>query len=248
LLRAVLLDLGETLVHLDRPWSDVLETNVQSLHDYLSKLGLQFDYDQFAERFIKILDDASAKADLYKIEIPMQEILTKVMKKSGLQFLGVDLPTAAMVEFYRPEVESWQLFPDTVDTLTKLKDGGFVLGVVSNSKSDWLVRSIIQRCDLDRFFQVVVSSAAVRIRKPRSEIFIEALKNLNVKASESAFVGDSISADVSGANSMGMHSIHVLRKPITDTHPSHPDATVTKLAEIPEIIDTWNNGSKPSTP
>lgn len=241
LLRAVLWDLGETLVHLDKPWSDVLEENVRALHAYLSTLGLQFDFEEFAKRFLKIFDDASANADTFKIEIPMQEILTKVMKKSGLQFLGLDLPTSAMIEFYRPEVEKWQLFPDTLDTLTKLRDEGFVLGVVSNSKSDWLVRSIIQRRELNPFFQVIVSSAAVRVRKPRSEIFTEALKSLNVKAPESAFIGDSISADVSGANRLGMHSIHVLRKPITATHPARPEATVTNLADIPEILDRWNN-------
>ena len=245
LLRAVLWDLGETLVHLDEPWSDVLQENVRALHTYLSTLGLQFDFDQFATRFLKIFDEASANADTFKIEIPMQEILTKVMKKSGLQFLGLDLPTTAMMEFYRPEVERWQLFPDTLDTLTKLRDEGFVLGVVSNAKSDWLVRSIIQRRELNTYFPVIVSSAAVKIRKPRSEIFTEALKSLNVKAVESAFIGDSISADVSGANRMGMHSIHVLRKPITATHPARPDATVAQLAEIPKILEQWNNNSPP---
>jgi HAD superfamily hydrolase (TIGR01662 family) len=241
LLRAVFLDLGETLVHLDRPWDDVFHADLQALHTYLCKLGLEFDYDKFAEKFIRVFDDASAKADVYKIEIPMQEIISKVMKKSGLQVLGLDLPTSATVEFYRPEVEAWQVYPDTIETLSELKERGFEMGLISNSKSDWLVRSIVQRRDLERFFKVIVTSAAVRIRKPRAEIFTEALKGLKVKALESVFVGDSIQADVSGANSLGMHSIHILRKPITTPHLTNPDATVTSLAEVLKVITAWSD-------
>jgi HAD superfamily hydrolase (TIGR01662 family) len=232
---------------LDSPWDDVFNTNLQALHSYLSKLGLKFDYERFSARFIRLFDNASATADLYKIEIPMQEIISKVMKKSGLQFLGVDLPTSAMIEFYRREVDAWQVYPDTIETLSALKEGGFEMGLISNSKSDWLVHSILQRQDLEKFFQVIVTSAAMKIRKPRPEIFTEALKTLKVKPSESVFVGDSIQADVSGANSLGMRSIHVFRKPITTTHPAKPDATVTSLSEIPRLITSWNNGTNTST-
>jgi len=235
------------LVHLDRPWHDVFNEDLQALYDYLSTLGLKFDYNHFAERFIKIFDDASANADVFKVEIPMQEIITKAMKQSGLQFPGMDSPTSAMVEFYRPEVDSWNVFPDTIETLSTLKDRGFELGLVSNSKSDWLIRSILQRQDLESFFQVIVTSAALRIRKPRAEIFAEALKTLKVKAAESVFVGDSIQADVSGAKHVGMRSIHVLRRPITTPHPSIPDATVTNLSEVPPLLSSWNNGSSDST-
>jgi len=246
LIRAVFLDLGETLVHLDRPWNDVFNADLQALYAYLSTLGLKFEYNQFADRFIRIFDDASGKADVFKIEIPMQEIISKVMKKSGLQFLGLDLPTNAMIEFYRPEVDAWQVFPDTVETLSALRDGGFGLGLISNSKSDWLIRSILQRRDLERFFQTIVTSAALRIRKPRPEIFTEALKMLKVRATESVFVGDSIQADVSGAKNMGMRSIHVLRRPITTTQPATPDATITNLSEVPTLVSAWNNATSMS--
>jgi HAD superfamily hydrolase (TIGR01662 family) len=231
---------------LDRPWDDVFNTDLQALHSYLSKLGLKFDYEQFSERFIRLFNDASAKSDLYKIEIPMQEIISKVIKKSGLQFLGVDLPTSATIEFYRPEVDAWQVYPDTTETLSALKEGGFEMGLISNSKSDWLIHSVLQRRDLEKFFEVIVTSAALRIRKPRAEIFTEALNALGVRAPESVFVGDSIQADVSGSKSLGMRSIHVFRKPITTTHPAKPDATVTSLSEVPQLITSWNNGTKTS--
>jgi FMN phosphatase YigB (HAD superfamily) len=118
------------------------------------------------------------------------------------------------------------------------------MGVISNAKSDWAIHAILRRRGLEGFFKTVVTSAALKIRKPRSEIFTRALDDLDVIASEAVFIGDSIQADVGGAKSMGMHAIHVLRKPTELTSLSRPDATVTDLSETPEIIAQWNNGSR----
>ena len=244
MVRAVFLDLGDTLVHLDRPYGEVLNGNLQSLHGYLARLGLQIDFKKFAETFIRNYDDAAARADLYKIEISMQEIISKVLRKSGLQILGVDLPTNAMIEFYTPEIEDWQPYPDTIETLTKLSANGYAMGLISNTKSDWAVHAIVEKLELGKFFKAIVTSAAVRIRKPRPEIFTRALNELNVRPGDSVFVGDSVQADVAGAKMIGMHSIHVLRKPIDSTHPPQPDATVTSLSEAWEVISKWNNVSE----
>jgi HAD superfamily hydrolase (TIGR01662 family) len=240
----VLIDVGDTLVHLDRPWDQVFQANLESLDNYLNSLGVKVDAEKFNERLVRNFNDASYRADLYKIEIPMEEIISKSLRKSGLQVLGVDLPTNATIEFYRPEIESWQLYPDTVETLTKLSRDGYVMGVVSNAKSDWAVRAILRRRDLDGFFKTIITSAALKIRKPRSEIFTRALGNLGVDPSDAVFIGDSISADVGGARTVGMYSIHVLRKPIESLGLNRPDATVTSLSETLDLITQWNNGSR----
>jgi len=237
-------DVGDTLVHLDRPWEDVFQTDLEALCDYLTSLGIKFDVEKFNDMFIRVFNDASYRAELFKIEIPFEEIISKSLRKSGLQVLGVDLPTKAMIEFYRPEVEAWQLYPDTIDTLTQLSSDGYAMGVISNAKSDWFVRAILRRRDLDRFFKTIVTSAALKIRKPRYEIFTRALTDLGVAPSDAVFMGDSIQADVGGAKNMGMYSIHVLRKPVESTNLTRPDATVTTLSETPGIIAQWNNGSQ----
>ena len=246
MVRAVLIDVGDTLAHLDRPWDDVFQTNLEALDNYLDSLGIKIDARKFNERLVNMFNDATYRGDLFKIEIPMEEIIGKSLRKSGLQVLGVDLPTNAMIEFYRPEVESWQLYPDTVETLTKFSKEGYMMGVVSNAKSDWAVRAILRRRELDGFFKTIVTSAALKIRKPRAEIFNRALVDLNVDPSDVVFIGDSISADVGGSKSMGMYSIHVLRKPIESTDLNRPDATVTNLSETPEIVAQWNNGLRKS--
>jgi putative hydrolase of the HAD superfamily len=243
LLRAVLLDLGDTLVHLTKPWEDVFQANLESLYNYLIKKGLKVDFQRFAETFVRSFEDASGTADLYKVEIPMQDIISKVLRKSKLEFLGVDLVEEAMMEFYRPEIEDWERYPDTTETLTALKEAGFKMGLISNSKSDWFVHAILRKSDLNRFFEVIVTSAALRIRKPRAEIFMRVLAALGVKASEAAFVGDSLHADVTGAKTLGMRTIHVLRQQGEGTSHVRPEATVSSLTEASRLIIEWRNHS-----
>jgi len=248
LLDAVLLDLGDTLVHMSRPWDDVFNNNIESLHGYLKKLGFRLDYQQFAETFIRIFEDAASRADLYKVEIPMADIIAKTLRKSKLDVLGVDLIRNAEIEFFSPEVEAWQLYPDTIETLTKLRDEGFKMGLISNAKSDWAVRAILEKNDITKYFNSIVTSASLRIRKPRPEIFVRTLSDLAVKSSDAVFVGDSLEADIGGARRVGMRSIHVLRKPIEATHHSEPEATVTSLVEAANQINAWKNGSLKEPP
>jgi HAD superfamily hydrolase (TIGR01662 family) len=240
LLKAVFLDLGDTLVHLDRPWEDVFNANLEELYNYLTTKGLKPDFQRFSEIFVSQFDDASTRAGLHKIEVPMEEIISNVLNESGLQVPDANLPTKAMITFFRPEIEAWQVYPDTTETLAALEERGYKMGVISNAKSDWAVHAILKRRNLEKFFKTIVSSAALKIRKPRPEIFTQALNALGVNPPDAVFVGDSMEADVEGSKNMGMRSIHVLRRPVDDNHPVNPDARVTNLSDALEIITNWN--------
>jgi putative hydrolase of the HAD superfamily len=239
MLRAVLIDLGETLVHLDRPWEDVFGANLASLHSCLKEQGLNSDFERFANVFVSVFERASATADFYKIEIPMQDIISQALRKLKFKVLGEEMMQRAITEFYTPELDAWQPFPDTLSTLGALRDHGFEMGLVSNAKSDWAVHSILEKNGLDRYFRVVVTSAEMGIRKPRVEIFERALGMLGAKSAESAFLGDSLNADVIGARIVGMRSIHVRRRPPVNNL-AHADATVSSLSEALKQVMEWS--------
>jgi len=239
-LKAVLLDLGDTLVCMNRSWDELFSDNLRALYEYLIKLDIQLDRQKFTRTFIRTYNDASYSADLYRIEIPMEAIISKALKKFGVRPTD-DMILKGTAEFFGPEVESWQLFPDTMDVLSRLEREGYMMGLISNTKSDWAVHAILQRRGLEGFFKTIVTSAAVKVRKPRPEIFLRALEDLSIPASEAIFVGDSIQSDVSGAKHMGIRSIHVARKPVEAEGFNQPDATVKSLTEAFEIITQWRN-------
>jgi HAD superfamily hydrolase (TIGR01662 family) len=248
LIHTVLTDLGDTLVHLSRPWDDVFRDNLDSIYAYLKQAGLDSDFEEFAGQFIREFEHASATSQLYKVEVPIQDIVSRVLRKVKLGDREGALAQNAIMEFYKPEIATWELYPDTKDTLTALRDNGLKMGLISNAKSDWAVRAILEKHDLSKFFAVILTSAALHIRKPRLEVFMRALSALDAKPSTSVFIGDSLQADVIGAKTAGLRAIHVLRKPEDNSHFAVPDATVTSLSEALERIVAWNHASPSSIP
>jgi putative hydrolase of the HAD superfamily len=242
-LRAVLLDLGETLVRFSRPWEDVSHEQIESAYKCLEDSGLPVDFLDFARTFVRVYDEAAARSNTFKVEISMEEILTKSLSKFNVKAISRNFIETVSRQYFTPEIDAWQLYPDAVDTLTKLAEG-FKLGLISNAKSDWMVHQILLKYDLQKFFDTVITSAALRIRKPRPDIFSKALNDLNVKAPESVFVGDSLEADISGARNVGMHSIFIKRKTPEDSSFVSPEATVSSLKEALDTITSWSTQSK----
>ena len=238
-IRGVLLDLGDTLVHLDKPWEEVFEAEVGSLFTYLNTAGVKVEFRKFSVTFIRSLEEAASKASLYRIEIPMEEIITKVVGKFGVRKPSQEFIHGAVEAYYRPEIESWQLFPDTLDSLTALDQNGYLLGLISNAKSDWQVNSILNKFDLTRFFKLILISASLRIRKPKADIFLKALKDLNLTPKETVFIGNSIDADVIGPRSVGIHAIHIRRQPPEHNLILTPEATVANLTEAVKTVNNW---------
>lgn len=243
MIRAVLIDLGDTLVHLNRPWDEVFSDNLESLYAFFKEEDPSLNFQEFARIFVREFERASATSQLYKIEVPMQDIIARVLHKIGLRDVGGSFVQDAIEEFYRPEVNAWQLYPDTLVTLTALREMRLKMGVVSNSKSDWAVRAILEKHDLSKLFDMIVTSAELRMRKPRLDIFTQALVALDVKSSETVFVGDSLQADIIGAKTAGIRSIHVRRKPEDHPHFVVPDVAVTSLAEALAQIISWSSTS-----
>jgi len=93
-----------------------------------------------------------------------------------------------------------------VETLEMLQSLGLVLGVVTNGS----VRVQEQKLDvlgLRRYFQAVVVSEAVGIKKPHAAIFQYALAGVGSSAEHTWFVGDHPENDILGASRAGLRTV-----------------------------------------
>jgi HAD superfamily hydrolase (TIGR01509 family) len=91
-----------------------------------------------------------------------------------------------------------------VAALEALGGAGLRLAVVSNSEGS--LQALLDRMDLSRHFQAVIDSWVVGVTKPDPRIFHAALERLGVSPAEAIMVGDSIKADVGGAQAAGMRA------------------------------------------
>lgn len=103
----------------------------------------------------------------------------------------------------------WQLFPDTLDTLRKLRALPMRIGLVSNSYYTSDVRvPLLHKLGLTvDLFDAFVFSADLMRPKPRPEPFQRALDLLDVRAEEAVFVGDVLDVDIAGAKALGMATV-----------------------------------------
>ncbi len=123
----------------------------------------------------------------------------------GLQFR---LPPAEL------EWEFWDasltvaLRPGVVEMLDHLRTRGIRSCVISNSSfGAATIERELERQDIRRYFEFVVSSADYGIRKPDALIFEAALRRMGVSAEKSWFAGDNVGYDIIGAQRAGLFPV-----------------------------------------
>lgn len=103
-----------------------------------------------------------------------------------------------MTESYHPQPAS----PPGVDAaLTKLRDSGFSLGVVSNRHHPY--RHELETLGLAHFFPYVLAAGEVDLWKPDPALFEHVTGQLGVRPEQAVYVGDNYFADVVGARRAG---------------------------------------------
>ena len=100
---------------------------------------------------------------------------------------------------------SWALFPETHAVLTRLREEGFELGIVSNFDSRLF--PVMRGFGIDRLFDTVTIASLARAAKPASKIFEIALEKHAVDPAEAMHVGDSVRDDMEGATKAGLTGV-----------------------------------------
>ncbi|MGC4014116.1 MAG: HAD-IA family hydrolase [Luteolibacter sp.] len=107
---------------------------------------------------------------------------------------------------------AWSVFPEVEECLTKWRQKGMKLVVVSNF--DRRLHRILADLGLSGFFDTIITSADARARKPDPVIFRHALAAAAAVAGETVHIGDHPVADGEGAAALGIRSF-VLDRPQT---------------------------------
>ena len=98
------------------------------------------------------------------------------------------------------------LFPYTHEVLLYLKKK-YSLHIITNGFEE--VQHIkLASSDLTQYFNVIVTSEQVGVKKPNAKIFEFALGQAKAKPDESIMIGDDFSVDVLGAEQIGMQGVY----------------------------------------
>ncbi len=125
--------------------------------------------------------------------------------------------------------------PDVIRLLKNLKAMGLKTAILSNCSPEEV--STLKESEIYKYFDEVILSYEVHMKKPDSCIYEEAAKRLGAATSECIFVGDGGSSELAGAKAVGIKAVQA--KWYTNQLPyKRPDIDGFLTAEKPlEIID-----------
>lgn len=245
MIEAVLFDLGGTL-HVPRNTPERSVWFAKRLIDRLEEYGIRLETtpEQLSELLRVNSEIYKREAELSLKELPSEIIWNDYFLQDfqiGRERLR---PMAEELSFlYDYERPSNMRRGNLVECMESLKAQGVRLGVISNIISRSIVPHFMMEYGLENYMECVITSADTGIRKPSAEIFRLAERAMNLKPSELAYVGDTISRDVRGVRNAGWKLMIQIENPLVAHRDAkmqglgyEPDYKIKDLMEIPEII------------
>jgi len=124
----------------------------------------------------------------------------------------------------------WQLFPESIDVLTQLKERGFELGIITNFDSRFF--QVARELEIDQMFDSVTISSLAGAVKPAEKIFSHALDLHVIVPDEALHVGDHKIEDFEGAKQAGLHAVLIDRsETVVGDHRTFP--SLLPLLDLP---------------
>ena len=237
MLKAILFDLGDTLFDcrkMDR--HAVFEQAGKQTYAYLESLGCTLpSYKRYFRRQALAVYSSYVWSLIRRREFNTFDLLGKLCRKMKLNVEDHHLRDLAW-RWYSPIPTYTTVADDVIPTLTKLRDRGYKLVLVSNTCiPGFVLDKHLDLHGLREFFPVRVYSSEFGYAKPDPRIFHEALNLAGVSASEAIFIGDRVKTDIIGARRVGMRT--VLRQiPGKNESQDLPDFVIRKISDLHQIL------------
>lgn len=216
MIKAVLFDLDGTL--LDRDASVKMFIDCQ--YDRLNTVVGHIPKGTYINRFIHL----DQRGYVWKDRVYQQ--LVKEFEINGISW-------EEQLQDYLAEFKNHCVpFPNLITTLEKLQSLNLRLGIITNGRGQFQLDNI-KALGIEKYFDTILISEREGVKKPDTEIFIRALKQLEVPPHQSIFVGDHPDNDVKAAQNVGMKGIW---KKDIQWDQVEVDFIINDLAEIPMII------------
>jgi putative hydrolase of the HAD superfamily len=228
-LRAVLFDVGETLVHPDPSFPELFARIV-------SEAGHRRDPDTVVAASAAVrqrFSEASRAGDLWTRSPEASRAFWLDVYGRMLFELALPDRDGLRERLYEgfTDLGNYGLFDDVVPTLDALEADGLVLGIVSNYEA-WL-EDLLARLGVRDRFPVRVISGLEGIEKPDPRIYRLGLERAGVCASETAFVGDNPEFDIDPPAALGMFPVLIDRR---GRYPEHPGIRITDLRALADVV------------
>ncbi|MFN2198542.1 MAG: HAD family hydrolase [Anaerolineales bacterium] len=238
----LLFDLGNTLIYFDGNWQEVMLRAVEALYQTLLQHNLNLPTDGFQESFWEALNSYYIQREHELKETTTINLLIEQLGRYGFSDPEPELLQSAIGSLYAVTQQHWQPEKDAQPVLKQLAEKGFRMALISNASDDQDVQTLVDKAGIRPYFEIVLSSAAAGIRKPDPEIFWQVLHRMGIKPEMAAMIGDTLNADILGAQRAGILDIWIYRR-VTDAQTLQqqtaikPSFEIQTLAALPGLLE-----------
>lgn len=233
--RAILFDIGHTL------WD--WKGGAAHLEDIAAEVAGELGYPDHHHQLLRraLLQAGGRVAQSYALgesrEVDFLGMLAREMAALGEPLVPDD---AALIAHRVFELEDRiSHMPDYVPAaLAALRDGGFLLGAISNSPIPGrYLRQILRTRGLLVHMEAVISSADFGWRKPDPAIFAAGCAAVGVAPARALYVGDRVKEDVRGPKAAGMRAVLTREHRQDEPRSDLPDAELRSLRELASVAE-----------
>ena len=242
---AILFDLFDTLVRFDRERLPVVQiggrevrSTVGRLHAVLSASVPHVTIEALHAALGESWREAERLRAIDHREVTARERFSFFFPALGLEAAALPRGLDEMlIEAHRHELAKAASVPPHHRPLLERLARNHCLAVVSNFDYSPTALGILEAAGVRDLFTAIVVSDEVGWRKPRPDIFHEALRRAGVEPHATLFVGDRIDIDVAGAHAVGMDAAWI--NPGREALPAGvapPIYEIRDLAELDAIV------------
>jgi len=228
-IKAVLFDLGDTLVSLSAPetvfhkilCSFDIHTPIETIKEAVEKTESEFGNVKYEPSYGKV-----------SYEEFWKKWNSRVLMRLGLPADKKVIESTLTKWFDYAECNA---YPEVREVLSKLKQIGLKTGIISGAYEED-INIMLEKAHLsEELFDITIGANTIKKSKPHPDVFRYALSKLNVKPDETLFVGDTVEADCKGAESVGIKAVLIKREEAENL--TGYSRKINSLEEIFKFID-----------
>lgn len=221
---------------LDHTLWDFEKNSEEALGEIIAKCQKDCDFNFTLEEFLEVYKPLNELMwELYREnKITKEDLRVRRFGDALIKFGITDVKIAEHIanEYVKISPRKTNLFPHAMDALDYLSKK-YKLHIITNGFSE--IQSVkLKMSKIDIFFDEVITSEAIGVKKPHPDIFSHALQKASANTENSLMVGDNYEADILGAINSNIPAIYFNMDLKNELHKNVMQ--ITNLKELTSIL------------
>ncbi|ELB2149798.1 HAD-IA family hydrolase [Vibrio parahaemolyticus] len=238
MLKAIFFDMDETLCgtsQADKAAGQKFAAWIQQTYPQVS------DPQAFLQRYLRgVYKKLNAEFPQLVALLPDENafrcgLIQTILAENGIH---IDAEQAQQAQHYfdSARMGAFTFFPGVKEMLTDLRKH-YKLVVITNGPI-FSQHPKLKATQMDEWVDHIIVGGEEPEEKPAASIFQKALNLVDVKPEEALHIGDSLAADIAGANNMGILSVWVNATGASNPTEITPNFEIRETVELKEILKT----------